>query len=43
MYAVAGRADKLEDLISIQNCHLGTNERAINSGEKILGGASSRQ
>lgn len=42
-HAIAGRADKLEDLISFQTCHRGTRGRAVNSGEKILGGVSSGQ
>ena len=43
LHAISGRADKLKDLISFQNCHLATHRIAVNSGNKIMGGVSSRQ
>lgn len=39
--AIAGRADKLENLILFQNCHLGTPRRAVISGKNLLGGVGS--
>lgn len=41
LHAITGRADKLEDLILFQNCHLGTPRRAVISGKNLLGSVGS--
>lgn len=40
---ITARTDKLENLISFQNCHLSSHGRAMNTGIKLLRGESSRQ
>lgn len=40
---ITASTDKLEDLISFQNCHLSSHGRAMNAGIKLPGGVSSRQ